>query len=462
MATYTRSTVWTGEEHPRHRVQATTLTVADGGRFRVTRVGDGHGVPVVMVPGMFDNRRLYLWADGGGLAVMLADNGFDAWIVERRGTGGITAAAGTRAGWEQLVYVDMPAVQELVAAANDRPAFWIGHSFGGVALARAVAETMQQTQLAGLVLFNAAIDIPLLANPIVAATVRGRIWGGSFPARRLRLGPENEPVAALQDAICWGRAERSWGELSESLSMVDLPVLAFTAPRDVIAPPSRCDRLANLFASTDRRVQSAGRRQGFGRNHTHESTLLHPAAAADVFPFLQDWLTTRTGEFPSVNTDTLDSTRRHRLDYTVEFDAPAVRVFEVLSRKWSTLWPVRQRRVRDGLDRCEPDGLRSVRAQRVLGLWPIQEEIVGYRPCRLIEYRVVRGPVRNHIGRIELVDRPDGGTRLHYRIDFDTPPWLPGYLVAAAIDRTWRRWSLLRLHRAVAHNTQLRGTGMGK
>ncbi|WP_232065388.1 alpha/beta hydrolase [Mycobacterium shinjukuense] len=125
---------------------------------------------------MFDNRRLYLWSGGGGLAETLASAGFDAWIVERRRTGGIAAAAGARAGWEEMVRVDLPTVQGLVAAESGHSAFWVGHSFGGVALARAAAETMQQSQIAGLVLVNAAVDIPLLANPIVTAIVRAGMW----------------------------------------------------------------------------------------------------------------------------------------------------------------------------------------------------------------------------------------------------------------------------------------------
>ncbi len=446
--------MWTREEHARHSVQATVLTASDGGRFRVTRIGEGRGMPIVLVPGMFDNRRLYLWPGGGGLADMLASKGFDAWIVERRETGGVPVANGARAGWDEVVRVDLPAVQGLVAAETGQSAFWIGHSFGGVALARAAAETMEQTQIAGLVLFNAAVDIPLLANPIVAATVRARIWHGVLPSRRLRLGPEDEPVAALTDAICWGAAERGRGQLSSALSAVDLPLLVLTGPRDTVAPPNRCDRLAQSFASTDRRVQSAARRHGFGRNYGHETSLLDPGATMDVFPFVCDWLAKRTGVPAPANSDTTEPTGRQRLHNTVELDAPPEMVFRVLSHEWSTLWPVRQQRVRDGIDPADPDGLRSVRAQRVLGTYQIQEEIVTYRPPQLIEYRTVHGPVRNHLGRIELIRRADGGTRLDYRITFDTPRWMPGRPLAAAIDTTWRHWSLPRLRRKLANDIQ--------
>lgn len=424
------------------------VTVADGGSFRVTRaVSSQVGMPVVLVPGMFDNRRLYLWPCGNGLAETLAAAGFDVWIVERRGTGGVPLAAGVRAGWQEVVRVDLPAVQQMVATQNGRPAFWIAHSFGGVAVARAAALNLARSQIAGLVLINAAVWIPLLANPLVTTTLLARSWGPVFPSRRFRLGPEDEPVAALADAVAWGAGERAVREFSNDLSGLDVPLLALTAPLDVIAPAARCAELAAAFSSGDGRIELAARRRGFARNHTHESPLLHPVSGTDVFPFVRDWLVMRTGEDRPILVDTADWVGRHRLHYTVELDVAVDRVWQVISHRWSTLWPVRQRRIRDGVDWADPDGLRSVRAQRVLGIWPIQEEIVTYRAPRLIEYRTTRGPIHNHLGRIELTDVADGRTRLDYRITFDASLWLLGRLLVAALGATWRFWGVPRLRR---------------
>ncbi|MHA7648615.1 SRPBCC family protein [Mycobacterium sp. ML4] len=439
---------WTEQPSTRHRLRAAVATVRDGGRFRITRVGQGRGIPVVLLPGMFDNRRLYLWQ--GGLADTLADRGFDPWIVERRRTGGVALAIGTRAGWEETVRVDLPAVQRLVAAESCRPAFWIGHSFGGVALARAAAETLDRSDLAGLVLVNSAVDIPLLANRFVAAALRSRMWDGVFPARRLRLGPEDEPVAALGDAVDWGVAERGHRCLSNVLATVDVPILAITAPRDLIAPAPRSRRLVRPTPGRDRRVQSAARATGFARDYAHANTLLHPVARTDVFPFLVDWLIARSGEPAPSDAVAARPVGRHQLQFRATLEVPAEQLFRVLSRQWSALWPARQRRVRDGVSAAEPDGLRSVRSQRVLGMWRIQEEIVTYRPPCIIEYRTIKGPVRNHLGRIELHRAPGGGTLLDYRIDFDVPRWVPGRTLAAALETTWCRWSLPRLRRLVA------------
>lgn len=449
-------TVWFEESHRQRPVRVTSVTAPDGDWFRVTRIGEGRGVPVALVPGMFDNRGLYLRPGGRGLADVLAAEGFDVWIVERRGVGRTADPWRARRGWQEAVRVDLPAAQGLISTHTGCSAFWVGHSFGGVALARATATTMQRSQVAGLVLVNAAVDIPLLSNPAISRLLQVRLWGNEFPSRRLRLGSEDEPLAALADAIRWGAAERSSRELSRLLESVDVPVLALTSPRDFIAPAIRCKRLAEAFGGTDVRVQSVARRFGFVRNHGHESPLTDACAANDVFPFVRDWFCTRSGQLASAEFGTADSMARHRLHYTVELGRSPGQLFDVLTHHWSDLWPVRARRLRDGLDPAEPDGLRAVREQRVLGIWPTREEIVTYRAPRLIEYRVTHGPIRNHHGRISLTPTPNGGSRLEYCITFNGTPYLPGCLLVAAIDTTWRLWTLPRLRHTTSEARQAR------
>lgn len=436
-------------------LQVAVVSTADGGRFRVTRIGLYGGQPVVLVPGTFDNRRLYLWPGEGGLAGALAAAGFDVWLVERRGTAGVTQAAGVRAGWEESLCHDLPAVQQLVADTGAGPAFWIGHSFGGVLVARAVAHTLDPYQVAGIVLVNAAVEIPLLTHPIAATLLHSKRWGEMFPARALRLGPENEPAAALADAIDWARAERRHSAVSGMLAGVDVPVLALTSPRDLIAPPARCRRLARACGSPDLRVQTLSRRNGFTTDHTHESPLLHPRAGDDVFPFVRDWLIarspTRRTAAPREPTD--PTPRHHRLHFTVDLDADRETVFDVLTGQWAALWPVRQQRVRDSVAPGLPDGLGSVRALRVLGLWLIHEQITAHHRPPLIEYRTIRGPVRRHHGRIRLTGA-GSATHLDYRIYFDTPSWIPGALLATALQHTWHHYSLPRLRSLCTHPTR--------
>jgi Polyketide cyclase / dehydrase and lipid transport len=80
------------------------------------------------------------------------------------------------------------------------------------------------------------------------------------------------------------------------------------------------------------------------------------------------------------------------------------------------------RRIRIGTEIGKPDGIGSVRR---IGYWPLdfEETVITCDEGKLIEYRVSRGsPLDNHHGRIEF-HATEGGTRVHYSIEFD--PKLP-------------------------------------
>ncbi|GAB4586251.1 serine aminopeptidase domain-containing protein [Nocardia sp. IFM 10818] len=419
------------------------MTSPDGGRFRLTRLGDPAGQPVVLAPGMFDNRRVFLTAEGTGLAAALADAGFDVWVSERRGTGGVALVPGVRSGWAEAVRYDLPTTQRVVTAATGRGAFWLAHSFGGVALARALDGHVERDRVDGVILIASALEVPLLRSRLVATLLRNRRWKTVIPTRRMGLGTEDDPRESLADAVEWCADAR--GRRGAVRDDARYPVLALTGPRDRIAPARRCAEFAGTLGSADTRVQSAARRTGFRRDHGHETMLLRRDAATDVFPFIRDWLLVRTaGRSPSVTPPRPTGQRRHiRLGEFVP-QPPAV-VFAVLTERWGELWPMSQRRVRDSVSPVNLDGLQSVRAPRVLGVWPLHEVITVHdEEAGVIEYRTVRGPVRRHVGRITLSPLRDG-TRLDYEMRFDTARWLPGALVVAVLVRTWSRWSVPRL-----------------
>lgn len=109
------------------------------------------------------------------------------------------------------------------------------------------------------------------------------------------------------------------------------------------------------------------------------------------------------------------------------------------------IWAGRFRRIKDGEDPAEPNGLGSVR--EIKGTGPtIEETVVLFEPNRRIEYEISRGsPLKNHHGVILFVEA-DGGTEVEYSIGFD--PKIPG---TGPIFARWLRLSWKRgVKRAVA------------
>jgi pimeloyl-ACP methyl ester carboxylesterase len=282
-----------------------TVRSADGVRLAVhrrVRGGDRTGPPVLLVPGTFSQRSLWLGTRGEGMAQHLVAAGFDAWTAELRGHGSSERPANwTMHDWIRL---DAPALIEYVVRESgaDR-CFWVGHSSGGVVGAGVLGH---RPALAALVR-----GMVLLAAPGPAG-IRGlrRIGAGAaylaaaaFPGvlvsgRRVRLGPEQEPTVLIREWMGWN-LRGVWrtlegGDYLSALAGVDVPLLAVGGAGDrLFAPPSAVHDLAARFASEDSTVVIAGSRTGFRAEYGHTELVASREARAEIWPLVVDWLRAR-------------------------------------------------------------------------------------------------------------------------------------------------------------------------
>jgi len=271
-----------------------TITAADGGCCALTRVetpDTSHKAPVVMVPGMFTGRRFWLSDRHIGLAAWLADHGYPAYIVQRRGLSD-SPPCEARAGLIEHVKYDLPAVQAFVAEQHSQPAFWIGHSFGGVMAALATARYLDAGSVAGLVLFASQFEVDkrMLDWPGHLFTRGLARLLGRFPARTTGLGPEDEPVAALMDATHWVATGRRQPYLRETLAVITAPVLALSGAADTVDPSAGCERFIGHFASRDKTFVQAGTTNGFSVDFDHPGIVVSKPARAEIWPRVTDWL----------------------------------------------------------------------------------------------------------------------------------------------------------------------------
>lgn len=289
------------------KLEVRYLETSDGAILAVSRIKPrsrkAMHCPVILVHGSYSTRRFWVSEKGMGLGVYLADQGFDVWIPELRGHGlspkgegfsGITA--------EDQIRFDLPAVQNAVWSLTQSPAFWIGHSYGGLfGLAALSAGWLDQQRMRGIVTFGSQIshgDWYLKIPPVAWALSAILSVKGDFPAPRLGLGPEIEPAGTMRETIRWKKFRGRWSNSEgfsywDGLGGITLPVMTYAAADDKNDPPHGCRKIHKRLGSLDKMFLVLGKDTGFSRDYDHAGMVVSKEAQAEVWPDLVGWLKDR-------------------------------------------------------------------------------------------------------------------------------------------------------------------------
>ncbi|HUO86277.1 MAG TPA: alpha/beta fold hydrolase [Thermoanaerobaculia bacterium] len=171
---------------------------------------------MILSPGMMLSGRSLDRPRGRGMASWFAARGHAVYLVDLRGHGASRPAAAEGGDWtyDEIVGFDVPAAIEAVAARHPgRRLVWIGHSLSAHAGAAAFGQR-PDLPLAGAVLVSPVVWIRR-HEPSAPAWLAKRLtleawWGltrgvGHMPARRLRIGSDDEPAGYVRQFVDWAR-----------------------------------------------------------------------------------------------------------------------------------------------------------------------------------------------------------------------------------------------------------------
>lgn len=259
--------------------------------------------PAILVHGTYTNRHFWISPKGVGLGAYLAEQGIDVWIPELRGHGlspkGESFSSFTA---QDHIYRDLPAIQEYVFQKTMAPAFWIGHSFGGLfTIAALSAGRLAHDRVKGLVTFGSQISLGdrYLKIPPVAWALSGLVRAvGHLPSPAFGLGPEIEPAGVILETIRWKKLFGRWTDSSgfsywDGLKDIRMPVLTYAAARDRNDPAEGCRRIHEAYGSADKIFILLGKGNRFSRDYDHVGMVVSREAQKEVWPDVAEWMRDR-------------------------------------------------------------------------------------------------------------------------------------------------------------------------
>ena len=280
---------------------ARLLRTADGVTIALHRVRAHRDArpAALLVHGAFSGHAIWLRPRrSGGLAHYLSSLGVDVWLADLRHHG--AAAREPRAGtwrFEDLITHDAPALVARVREETEgAPLAWIGHSSGGAVGLGWLARSEPPAALTTIVTLATpgpvAMNVVRTTSARLAISLSRRL--GRFPARALRLGPEDEAAGILGQWLGWNVAGGWVGtdgfDYWRALWRVRIPMLGIAGTHDwLLAPPAACRQVIDAIGSDVKQLVVAGPRL------THRTIVAGQRAHQQCWPRVATWLLERLG-----------------------------------------------------------------------------------------------------------------------------------------------------------------------
>lgn len=254
-----------------------------------------HQTPLVMVHGMFSNHKFWLSDKGVGLAAHLANQGFDCYLVDRRGMGDSVPFDLKNISLVQFIEQDLAQIQQFVGARHSSAAIWLAHSFGGVQITSALARGfLAAEQIAGLVFFSSQLTVGkwLLNRPLDLLTEIAMAVHKDFPAKKFKMGNENESKTVMRDCVrlVSFAKQKASPNFWTGFDKITMPMLSFGSVGDTVDHYTGCQFLLEKTASRDKQFVLLGRKQGFLQDYSHAGQVVSKDAIAEIWPKVTDWL----------------------------------------------------------------------------------------------------------------------------------------------------------------------------
>ncbi|MBN8445734.1 MAG: alpha/beta fold hydrolase [Gammaproteobacteria bacterium] len=265
--------------------------------------------PVLMLHGAIENGRIFYSHSGKGFGCFLADQGFPTYCADfaGRGLSQPRVKDGLAHSQNQLICADIPALINELYELHQQPLHIVCHSWGGVVLVASLLRFAElRSKVQSLVCFGTKRQITgqSLQRKLQIDLVWNRLapWlcrkFGHLPAKKLRLGADDEPTQYLLDTIAWIKPS-AFCDVSDGFNYEAAASDLAHWPRSKFIAAVN-DKVLGHAVDVQHFMREAGlaaaefsllaKANGNAEDYDHISMLTHPAATKDHFPELAKWL----------------------------------------------------------------------------------------------------------------------------------------------------------------------------
>ncbi|CAL5185655.1 unnamed protein product [Lathyrus oleraceus] len=202
-----------------YNCQELEVTTKDGYILSVQRILDGRvkvvgnviKEPVIVQHGILvDGATWFFNSLEQNLPMILADNGFDVWVVNTRGTKYSCKHANFDASreeywywsWDDLVAYELPSVFDFISKETGQKIHYVGHSLGTLTALVSLAEGKWVNQVKSVALLSPIAYLKRMTTPIGAAAARS-LLGESFSLLRIaEFDPKGVATTDFIHDIC--------------------------------------------------------------------------------------------------------------------------------------------------------------------------------------------------------------------------------------------------------------------
>ncbi|KAI5443490.1 triacylglycerol lipase 2 [Lathyrus oleraceus] len=202
-----------------YKCQEFEVTTKDGYILSIQRILEGRvkvfgnvtKEPVILQHGVLvDGATWFLNSPEQNLPMILADNGFDVWVVNSRGTKysrkHTKLDASSQEYWywsfDELVAYEMPAAFDFVSKETGQKIHFVGHSMGTLTALLSLAEGKWENQVKSVVLLSPIAYLSRMTTLIGAIATRSLLSEGFTLLGIAEFDPKGVPVTDFVQGIC--------------------------------------------------------------------------------------------------------------------------------------------------------------------------------------------------------------------------------------------------------------------